>query len=588
MKCIHCNTPIAENARFCPKCGLPVSTKPSEAPTGNEQTISMQEVEKISSVTGQQEQAEQSVGQEESASTPTISKNDDVTSVEQLPKPQESSFSVKESKAAPDIVELAEMVEEEVSSASSTDETIEVAPLVRALAEAEAKAEQKKAQASTADELSTLQTSPLSPESAGNNAPQTVARNETPRIPGRPRAGQGAKPSAYVPPRPGSVSASPAPISARPNAGQVATPSVSSSSSIPSSPVPPRPNAGQVAAPPVSAVPSSPIPSRPNAKQAPASQAPSASPTSMPARARQSSARFLPGTQGQQEEQDKQEVYDKKRAPQQLVASPESGGTPASSTAPVAEQTLTSLPTMPLEAMSPLPSTPYTPQRSDAPPLSPSPTPSTPLIPPEMPIAPERYFQGQPFSSQRRPGVINMQQTKRSRTRRGCLPGFLATLVLLVVLVVAGWVFVARPYLHAQAVAQIDQAMTAEVNQLPTFLPVPGGIVRVTDAMLTNMLALSLPSNIPIQNAQVQINSGGLQISFQTEGLPSSITGVPVVSQGHLLLSQVAVKGVASLILSAKDIASLCNQHIAAALARIHHTVSSVKLLNHEMDLVLS
>jgi hypothetical protein len=586
MKCIHCNTPIAENARFCPKCGLPVSTEPSEAPTGNEQTISMQEVEKISSVTGQQEQAEQSVEREESASTPTISKNGDVTSIEQLPKSQESSFSVKESKAAPDIVELAEMAEEEVSSASSTDETIEVAPLARALAEAEAKAEQKKAQASTADELSTLQTSPLSPESAGKNASQTVARNETPRIPGRPRAGQGAKPSAYVPPRPGAVSTSPAPISARPNAGQVATPSVSPSPSIPSSPVPPRLNAGQVAAPSVSAVPSSPIPSRPNAKSVPASQAPSASPTSMPARARQSSARFLPGTQDQQEEQDKQES--KKRVPQQLVASPESGDAPASSTAPVAEQTLTSLPTMPLEAMPPLPSTPYTPQRSDAPPLSPSPTPSTPLIPPEMPIAPERYFQGQPFSSQRRPGVINMQQTKRSRTRRGCLPGFLVTLVLLVVLVAAGWLFVARPYLHAQAVAQIDQAMTAEVNQLPTFLPVPGGLVRVTDAMLTNMLALSLPSNIPIQNAQVQINSGGLQISFQTEGLPSSITGVPVVSQEHLLLSQVAVKGVASLILSAKDIASLCNQHIAAALARIHHTVSSVRLLNHEMDLVLS
>jgi len=567
MKCIHCNTPIAENARFCPKCGLPVSTEPSEAPTGNEQTISMQEMEKISSVTGQQEQAEQAVGQEESVSTPTISKNDNATSVEQLPKPQESFFSVKESKAAPDIVELAEMAaEEEVSSASSTDETIEVAPLARARVEAEAKVEQKKAQASTADELSTLQTSPLSSESAGNNVPQTVTRNETPRIPGRPRAGQSAKSSAYVPPRPGSVSTSPAPSSARPNAGQVATPSVSPSLSVPSSPVPPRPNA----------------------KQAPASQAPSASPTSMPARGRQSSARFLPGTQGQQEEQDKQEVYDKKRAPQQLVASPESGGTPASSTAPVAEQTLTSLPTMPLEAMSPLPSTPYTPQRSDALPLSPSPTPSTPLIPPEMPIAPERYFQGQPFSSQRRPGVINMQQTKRSRTRRGCLPGFLATLVLLVVLVAAGWVFVARPYLHAQAVAQIDQAMTAEVNQLPTFLPVPGGLVRVTEAMLTNMLALSLPSNIPIQNVQVQINSGGLQISFQTEGLSSSITGVPVVSQGHLLLSQVAVKGVASLILSVKDIASLCNQHIAAALARIHHTVSSVKLLNHEMDLVLS
>lgn len=558
MKCIHCNTPIAENARFCPKCGLPVSTEPSEAPTDNEQTISMQEVERISSVTGQQEQAEQPVEREESASTPTISKNGDITSIEQLPKPQESSL---ESKAAPDIVELAEMAEEEVSSAFSTDETIEVAPLARALAEAEAKAEQKKAQASTADELSTLQTSPLSPESAGKNASQTVARNETPRIPGRPRAGQGAKPSAYVPPRPGAVSTSPAPISARPNAGQVATPSVS-------------------------AVPSSPIPSRPNAKSAPASQAPSASPTSVPARARQSSARFLPGTQDQQEEQDKQE--NKKRVPQQLVASPESGDAPASSTAPVAEQTLTSLPTMPLEAMPPLPSTPYTPQRSEAPPLSPSPTPSAPLIPPEIPIAPERYFQGQPFSSQRRPGVINMQQTKRSRTRRGCLPAFLVTLVLLVVLVAAGWLLVARPYLHGQAVAQIDQAMTAEVNQLPTFLPVPGGLVRVTDAMLTNMLALSLPSNIPIQNAQVQINSGGLQISFQTEGLPSSITGVPVVSQGHLLLSQVAVKGVASLILSAKDIASLCNQHIAAALARIHHTVSSVRLLNHEMDLVLS
>lgn len=183
-----------------------------------------------------------------------------------------------------------------------------------------------------------------------------------------------------------------------------------------------------------------------------------------------------------------------------------------------------------------------------------------------------------------------MQQTKRgrNRNRRGCLPGFLITLVLVVILGAAGWVYVARPYLHNQVVAQINQAMTAEVNQLPTSLPLPGGTVRVTDAMLDNLLALSLPSNIPIQHSQAQISASGLQIVFQTEGLSSSITGVPVASQGHLLLSQVSVKGVISLILSANDISSLFNQHIAAALVRIHHTVRSVTLLNHEMDLVLA
>ena len=54
------------------------------------------------------------------------------------------------------------------------------------------------------------------------------------------------------------------------------------------------------------------------------------------------------------------------------------------------------------------------------------------------------------------PAVVNTQAPSRSR-RGGCTLGCLTILVLLL-LIVAGWFFVARPFLHDLAVTQLDRA----------------------------------------------------------------------------------------------------------------------------------
>jgi hypothetical protein len=209
-------------------------------------------------------------------------------------------------------------------------------------------------------------------------------------------------------------------------------------------------------------------------------------------------------------------------------------------------------------------------------------------LPSSNPPAPAiQYSQPQQLGPPTRPAVINTLPANRARRRRGCLPAFLISLVVLVALIAAGWVFVVRPYVHDLVVSQLDQAMTNEVNLIPVFPPLPAGPVRITDATLNNLITLNLPSSIPIQHAQAHISPGGIDLTFQINGLPCSITGVPVASGGHLLLSHVTINGVISIFLSAQDVTALANRHFDEALVRVHHSVRQVSLKDQEMDLLL-
>lgn len=129
--------------------------------------------------------------------------------------------------------------------------------------------------------------------------------------------------------------------------------------------------------------------------------------------------------------------------------------------------------------------------------------------------------------------------------------------------------------------------MTNQVDQIPP-LTIPITVLRVTNSELDNLIAQNLTSSSPVQQVQAQITSTGISLSFQTYHLPSTITGVPEASQGHLLLSNVSVNGVMSLIVSPTDLTNLFNQQFAAALARINRSVKTVTLKNQEMDLSLA
>ncbi len=198
--------------------------------------------------------------------------------------------------------------------------------------------------------------------------------------------------------------------------------------------------------------------------------------------------------------------------------------------------------------------------------------------------SPLPYFQGQGQAARARPAVVSPAKGGR---RAGCLLGCVATVVLLLILLVAGWTFALRPYLNSMAVSQLDQAMNGTINQLTLIPFIPPGPVLVSESTLNTFITLNIPSSLPIQNTQAQISPAGIQITFQVYGLTGKITGVPKVVNGQLQLTNVTVNTLVSLILSPDDIANLINTHIATALTRIHHTVSNVVLKDHEMDMLL-
>jgi hypothetical protein len=184
------------------------------------------------------------------------------------------------------------------------------------------------------------------------------------------------------------------------------------------------------------------------------------------------------------------------------------------------------------------------------------------------------------------PAVVNAQAPSRSR-RRGCTLGCLSILVLLL-LIAAGWVFVARPFLHDMAVTQLDHAMSSAVNQIP---PLAAGavppVLQVNENTLTNILVLNTAPSDPVQHPTVKISQNGVRFEFQLYSSDCAITLLPQAQAGHLLARNVTVEGIVGFILSSDDIQMLLNQHLSDAQARIQHTVQRVQLKDHEMDLTL-
>ncbi|TMD47482.1 MAG: hypothetical protein E6I90_04820 [Chloroflexi bacterium] len=177
--------------------------------------------------------------------------------------------------------------------------------------------------------------------------------------------------------------------------------------------------------------------------------------------------------------------------------------------------------------------------------------------------------------------------TKTRRRGRGCFVGLTIILLLLLVLV-GGWFLLLRPYLNNQAQNKLDSVLSDAVNHIPAQVAVaPAGSVKVTENLLNNLLVLNSSPNDIVKNMQIHITPNTMNMQFQVYGFDSTVTGVPQAKQGHLVITNVTVDGVAGLILSPDEITALVNRHLADAQARINHSVVSVQLNNQEMDLVL-
>jgi len=162
----------------------------------------------------------------------------------------------------------------------------------------------------------------------------------------------------------------------------------------------------------------------------------------------------------------------------------------------------------------------------------------------------------------------------------------------LVLVIGAGWVFALRPFLHSLAQAQIDQALTTAVNQMPAAATqLPPGMVRVQENAINNLIVLNSSPTDPVQHTQVSITPNLVRLDFQVYGLPCAVTGVPQVAgspdNGRLVVSSVTIEGIIALIMSPDEVTSLVDRHLADAQVRFEHPIIQVSLADHELNLLV-
>lgn len=220
-----------------------------------------------------------------------------------------------------------------------------------------------------------------------------------------------------------------------------------------------------------------------------------------------------------------------------------------------------------------------------------------PYYQPTVPVA-SGPIRGTDFAAQRPQTFLPKQDmsTPPVRHRRG--RGLIITLITLVALIIvlAGvWVLALRPYLHSLAQSKLDSTLTNAVNQinfpplpqLPPGVPAPPPIRVTEDTINNNYLPLLHDPSSPVQNMHVQITSTEVRFDFTVYGFASDITGEPVLVNGKLMATNVNVGGIAGLIMSSDEITTLLNNHLADLQARLNRPITSVILMNQEIDIVL-
>jgi hypothetical protein len=265
-------------------------------------------------------------------------------------------------------------------------------------------------------------------------------------------------------------------------------------------------------------------------------------------------------------------------------------------------------PTIPTPIGTSMPQTQYTPQAQ-----SPLTLPASPQWnQAAQPVAPQSQAQwmpqGQPMPPQYAPPAASQLGTMQSvgtppgsastRRKRKWPLRLLITLIILVVLLTGGWFFAGRPILHSVAQNQFDQLLASQIN---TILPLPVAVTSslpITENQLNNLITLNHAPSDPVQHAVAHVAppliasdgsyTGGVELDFQLFGFACSIKGIPVASNGQIVMTQVQVGGILSLVMSPDEMTTLLNGHLHDAFARLHREVTSITLKNQEVDVLLS
>ena len=165
---------------------------------------------------------------------------------------------------------------------------------------------------------------------------------------------------------------------------------------------------------------------------------------------------------------------------------------------------------------------------------------------------------------------------------------FLAALLIIILLLVAGWFVVLRPYLHGVVQNDMDGSFSnaiTQVNPIQGLIVIASGApVVITESSANSFLAQNTKD--PIQQIHMTITPAGLKIDFQTYGFTSTVTAVPKVVNGQLVITNVTVQGIASLVMSPDELTTTVNAHLQDVSSALQNSFSNVILKEGEMDII--
>jgi hypothetical protein len=220
------------------------------------------------------------------------------------------------------------------------------------------------------------------------------------------------------------------------------------------------------------------------------------------------------------------------------------------------------------------------------------------LLPPQIvpqPFQPGQYAP-QTYSATGTGAPLQTAPSKprRKSRARGCLLSFVITLLILVALIIGGWNFVARPYLHSLAADQMGKALDDSMNQINPaliLLAPPAIALPVNENIITQNLILPTSSNFSMQNFHLTISPTNITVSFDVQaaflGFSTTIVTVPQVVDGGVVVKDMTVSGPITLIMTSDEMKAEVNSYLAKLKTRMKRSIASLTLQDHQLLVTL-
>jgi hypothetical protein len=111
--------------------------------------------------------------------------------------------------------------------------------------------------------------------------------------------------------------------------------------------------------------------------------------------------------------------------------------------------------------------------------------------------------------------------------------------------------------------------------------------VIITENDANNFIGVNGSQSSPVQQAHLSITPDGLRLDFQAYGLTSTITGVPKVVNGEIVMTNVTVQGPLSIIMTPDELTNEVNANLQQVSEALQRPVSSLVLKNQEIEITL-